>query len=108
MNELVQVVTTTSSRNEAQRIADQLVARRLAACVQVLGPITSTYHWQGRIENSQEWLCIAKSTRAHYPGLADAIRELHSYEVPEILAFQAVEASPDYAHWLRTELSRPE
>ncbi len=106
MAEIVQVVTTTSSREEADRLAGQLVARRLAACVQVLGPITSTYHWQGKIESGQEWLCVAKSLRSDYGNIEAAIRELHSYDVPEVLAFEAVEASPDYAQWLRAEVSK--
>ena len=107
MVEVVQVVTTVSSREEADRLAAELVARRLAGCVQVIGPISSTYHWQGRIETGQEWLCVAKSLRSHYPQLEAAIRELHSYEVPEILAFPAVEGAADYVRWLRSEVSDP-
>ena len=107
MVEVVQVVTTASTREEADRLAAELVARRLAGCVQVIGPISSTYHWQGRIETSQEWLCVAKSMRSHYPRLAAAIRELHSYEVPEILAFPAIEGAADYVQWLQSELAGP-
>ena len=105
MVEVVQVVTTVSTREEADRLAAELVARRLAGCVQVIGPISSTYHWQGRIETSQEWLCVAKSLQSHYPQLEAAILELHSYEVPEILAFPAVEGAADYVRWLRSEVS---
>ncbi len=107
MVEVVQVVTTASTREEADRLAAELVARRLAGCVQVIGPISSTYHWQGRIETSQEWLCVAKSLRSHFPRLSAAIRELHSYEVPEILAFPAVEGASDYVQWLQSELAGP-
>ncbi len=105
MEEVVQVVTTAPSREEADRLATELVARRLAGCVQVLGPISSTYHWQGQIETSQEWLCVAKSLRSHYARLEAAIRALHSYAVPEILAFTASEGSADYFQWLRSELA---
>jgi periplasmic divalent cation tolerance protein len=107
MTEVVQVVTSVSTREEADRLAAELVSRRLAGCVQVIGPISSTYHWQGRIETGQEWLCVAKSLRSHYPRLAAAIRELHSYEVPEILAFPAVEGAADYVQWLQSELASP-
>ncbi len=105
MAEVVQVVTTASSRVEAARLAEELVARRLAGCVQVIGPISSTYHWQGQIETSQEWLCVAKSLRSHYPRLEAAIRELHSYDVPESLAFPAVEGAAEYVQWLQSELA---
>lgn len=104
MTEAIQVVTTTGSKEEAEKIAGELVARRLAACVQVSGPITSTYHWEGKLETSQEWLCVAKTLRSCYRELEAAIRELHSYDVPEILAFDVVAGSRDYLDWLAGEL----
>jgi periplasmic divalent cation tolerance protein len=105
MTDTIQVVTTTSSKEEAEKIARALVERRLAACVQVAGPIASTYHWQGRIESAQEFLCIIKTRQSHYLALEDAIRELHSYEVPEILAFQVTAGNRAYLDWLRDELA---
>ncbi len=72
----------------------------MAACVQVAGPIASTYRWQGAIETSQEWLCLAKTMKANYEALEAAIRELHPYEVPEILAFPIVAAHQAYLEWL--------
>jgi periplasmic divalent cation tolerance protein len=104
MSEPIQVVTTTGSREEADKIAGALVERRLAACVQVVGPITSTYHWQGKLETSQEWLCVIKTLRSRYTPLEAAIRELHSYDVPEILAFGVVAGHRDYLDWLAAEL----
>jgi len=105
MIDVIQVVTTTSSREESDRIARTLVERRLAACVQVAGPIESTYHWQGKVETSQEWICTVKTRRTHYPEVEDAIRQLHSYEVPEILAFDVTACSRGYWDWLRGELA---
>lgn len=107
MTEAVQVVTTTASKEEAEQIARALVTRRLAACVQVAGPISSTYHWQGKLENSQEWLCVVKTLESHYAALEATIRELHSYEVPEILAFKVVAGHRDYLNWLAGELCEP-
>jgi periplasmic divalent cation tolerance protein len=107
MTAALQVVTAAGSRDEAEKIARELVARRLAGCAQVSGPIKSFYHWQGTLETSQEWLCILKTLPSHYAALEAAICELHSYDVPEILAFQVVEGSRDYLSWLGGELSPP-
>jgi periplasmic divalent cation tolerance protein len=104
MTDCIQVLTTTASQDEAARIARTLVEGRLAACVQVLGPITSTYRWQGAIETSQEWLCIAKTLKGLYPEVEQAIRQAHSYQVPEILAVAVAAASADYLAWLAGEV----
>ncbi len=106
MPDYIQVMTTTASREDAERIAEALVAERLAACVQVLGPITSTYRWQGAIETAQEWLCLAKSRGELYEKIEEAIRRLHPYEVPEILALPVVAGSGAYLAWLDGELQR--
>ncbi len=106
MTEHIQVLTTTSSREEAERIARTLVEDRLAACVQVLGPIASTYRWQGAIETSQEWLCLAKSRRELYDAIEKAIRRIHSYQVPEILAVPVVAGSADYLAWVDQKTTR--
>jgi periplasmic divalent cation tolerance protein len=101
----IQVVTTTSSKDEAESIARALVERRLAACVQVAGPIASTYHWKGRVETAQEFLCIIKTRQTHYLALEDAIRKLHPYDVPEILAIPVSAGNRAYLDWLRAELA---
>ncbi len=103
MSAAVQIMTTAPSRQEAQRLADLLVERRLAACVQVVGPIHSTYHWQGSIERSEEWLCLAKSQAADFPRVEQTIRAAHSYETPEIVALPIVAASEQYLAWLTAE-----
>jgi periplasmic divalent cation tolerance protein len=105
MSEVLQVVTTTASREEAEQLARELVTRRLAACVQVSGPILSTYRWQGQIETSQEWTCTVKTLLSLYAQVAAAIGELHSYEVPEILALPVSEVSAAYLAWLKAEIS---
>jgi periplasmic divalent cation tolerance protein len=100
MTDALQVVTTAGSQDEAEHIARQLVERKLAACVQVIGPMTSIYHWQGEVERAAEWLLQIKTDRARYGEVEAAIRALHSYEVPEILALAVAAGSADYLRWL--------
>lgn len=100
MAEYLQVSTTVGSAEEAERIGAALVEHRLAACVQVLGPISSRYRWQGEIERAEEWLCLAKTEASRYPRIEAAIRELHSYEEPEIVATAIVAGSAGYLAWL--------
>ena len=105
MTEYIQVVTTTERRDDAERIAGELVERRLAACVQVIGPVSSTYRWRGAIETAQEWQCWAKSRRDLYDAIEQAIRRIHPYEVPEILAVPVVAGSASYLAWLEGEVA---
>jgi periplasmic divalent cation tolerance protein len=104
MTEFLQLLTTTATRADAEAIARALVERRLAGCVQVAGPISSTYWWQDEVETAEEYLCLIKSSGEAYPALETAIRELHPYDVPEILAFPVVAGNPDYLTWLGGEL----
>jgi periplasmic divalent cation tolerance protein len=104
----IQVVTTTENREDAQRIARTLVEQRLAACVQILGPITSTYWWKEAVEIAEEWLCLIKSREDRYRELEQTIRDLHPYEVPEILAMPVLAGNPSYLQWLTNELRAEE
>lgn len=104
MSEFLQVQTTTGSRADGEAIARALVERRLAACVQVVGPIHSTYWWEGVVEMAEEYLCLVKSSREAYPALEAAIQELHPYEVPEIIALPIEAGSRAYLSWLQAEL----
>ncbi|HWB68977.1 MAG TPA: divalent-cation tolerance protein CutA [Solirubrobacterales bacterium] len=98
--ECIQVITTTGSELEAERIAGTLVERGLVACAQVEGPLTSRYRWRGEIESSREWRCTAKTVAALYPRVEAAIRELHSYEEPEIVALGILAGSAGYLRWV--------
>lgn len=100
----VQVITTTASKSEAERIARALLEKHLAACVQIVGPMESLYWWRGKIERSEEWLCVAKSELALFSQLEGTIRALHSYEVPEILAVPVVAGSDEYLRWLHEQV----
>ena len=106
MSEVWQVTTTTGNREVAERIATELVDRRLAACVQVSGPVESTYHWQGKIERTEEWLCTAKTTAGRFEAIEIIIAQLHPYDVPELIATRVVGASEAYLAWIRSELMR--
>ncbi|MCD4727625.1 MAG: divalent-cation tolerance protein CutA [Pirellulales bacterium] len=106
MSEYIQVVTTVERREDVERIARELVQRRLAACVQVVGPIASTYRWRDKIETAQEWQCWAKSRGNLYDEIERSIRELHPYEVPEILAVPVLAGGADYLAWLDAEVER--
>ena len=103
MSECVQVMTTASTKDEAAKVATALLEGRLAACVQILGPIESRYWWNGKIEQSTEWLCLIKTIRGKFPAVEAAIRANHSYEVPEIVACPIELGSELYLQWLRRE-----
>ena len=98
--EYVQVLTTASSEGEAEAISAALLERRLAACVQVAGPVRSRYRWQGEVETAEEWQSVAKTTAAALPRVEEAIRELHSYDEPEIVAVPILAGSAGYLDWI--------
>jgi periplasmic divalent cation tolerance protein len=100
----IQVLTTAGSEEEAGRIAAALVERKLAACVQVVGPVTSRYRWRGEVEEEREWQCLAKTTRAAYEAVEAAIREAHSYDEPEIVATPIVAGSAGYLAWIEANV----
>jgi len=101
------VVTTLPDAASAGRLADALVARRLAACVSQLAPCRSTYRWQDEIRHDDEVPLLIKTRGDRYAELEAAIRELHPYEVPEIVALAVARGLPAYLDWLVAE-TRPE
>jgi periplasmic divalent cation tolerance protein len=94
------VTTTLPDRGSADRVGRTLVEERWAACAQVVGPIESTYHWDGRIERADEWYCHLKTTLAAAAGLRARLRELHPYDTPEIIALPIVDGDPAYLRWI--------
>jgi len=102
--EAILVLLTAGSREEAVRLADILVVARLAACVQILPEIESVYHWQGSIERAPEILLLAKTTLANFTALEAAVRALHTYETPEIIALPITAASAPYLDWLTSNV----
>lgn len=106
MEKYIQITTTTKNRGNAEKIAETVVKKRLAACVQIVGPITSVYWWKEKIEKTEEWLCVIKTTEELYSRLEKAILEAHTYETPEILAVPVIEGSKNYLMWIDSELKR--
>ncbi|MEJ2149321.1 MAG: divalent-cation tolerance protein CutA [Chloroflexota bacterium] len=104
MTGAIQVITTTGTKQDANKVARALIEARLAACVQVVGPVTSRYWWKDEIEEAEEWLCLIKTTANLFERLEEAIRAAHPYDVPEILATPVVAGSADYLAWLRGEV----
>ncbi len=94
------VLTTTGSGDEARKLAHALVERKLAACVNIVGPVDSVYRWKGAVESAQEWLLVIKTAAAQFEPLRDAIRELHSYELPECIAVDVEAGSAEYLAWI--------
>ncbi|MGH7193330.1 MAG: divalent-cation tolerance protein CutA [Candidatus Saccharimonadales bacterium] len=105
MNDYIQVFLTTPTQEVAEAIAERLLADRLAACVQIAGPIESRYRWQGKLEVSPEWQCTVKSRLDLFPRIEAAVRGLHPYEVPEILATRLATGHAEYLAWLDHELA---
>ena len=104
MGQAIQVATTTATQSDADRIAQALVQQRLAACVQISGPITSCYWWQETIETATEWVCTVKTTGTAYAKVEAVIRQLHTYDEPEIIAVPIVAGSRGYLQWLEDQV----
>lgn len=99
--DVVLVLTTLGASGDADTIARTLVQERLAACVNILPVMTSVYRWQGRIEQDQERQIICKTTRKQLGALEQRLRQLHPYELPELLVLSASGGSDDYVQWVR-------
>jgi periplasmic divalent cation tolerance protein len=106
MAEHLTVTTTVDSREAADHIAEVLLERKLAACVQVEGPIESIYRWHGEVEQAREWRCTIKTRADLYESLEAAIRETHPYKTPEILAQAVVYGSREYLAWIDESVRR--
>jgi periplasmic divalent cation tolerance protein len=98
-----QVTTAVAEEAVAADMADTVVAERLAACAQVLGPMRSSYRWEGELRVAREWLVVAKTTEARVPELTSRMRALHNYEVPEIVTLAIAAGDPEYLRWIRDE-----
>lgn len=94
------ILTTTGLEEQALSIAHALVSERLAACVNIIGPIRSVYRWSDAVEDDREYLLLIKTRATLYMKVERRVRELHTYEVPEVLALAADRGSPPYIKWL--------
>jgi periplasmic divalent cation tolerance protein len=101
MTDKIVVLVTCASLSEAKKIARALVERRLAACGNILdAPVRSIYRWKGKIESAKEFVLMIKTSRRQFAALQDAVKHLHSYDVPEIIALPIAEGSPEYLTWI--------
>ena len=101
MTEAVLVLTTAGQEVEAQNIAQELVMRRLAACVNIVPRIHSVYRWEGKVESAEEFLLIIKTTKTRSTDVKAAIRELHSYDLPECVVISIESGSEEYLRWIQ-------
>ena len=97
------VLSTVDTHQEAERIARHLVEERLAACVNIVPKILSIYRWKGTLEHATEHLMIIKTAEDRLPSLTHRIKELHPYEVPEVIAFSIQDGDPTYLEWILSE-----
>jgi periplasmic divalent cation tolerance protein len=104
MQERLVVLITAGSQEEADRIANTLVAEMLAACVNVLPGVTSVYRWEGEVQRDQEWLLVTKTTREVLDDLVRRVQAIHSYDLPEIIALPVVGGSKGYLRWIDGEV----
>jgi periplasmic divalent cation tolerance protein len=100
------VVTTVGNEEQANLLARELVARRHAACVNIVGGVRSVYRWDGRICKDSEYLLVIKTRPDEYPAVEATVRELNSYELPEILAFQVKHGEPRFLDWISASLDK--
>ncbi|MDH5390545.1 MAG: divalent-cation tolerance protein CutA [Candidatus Bathyarchaeota archaeon] len=100
----VVVIITTPNKEEAVKIVRSLLKERLIACANILGPVSSLFWWQGKIDEENEFLVFMKSHKNLFERLSERVTEIHSYDVPEIIALPIIEGSPPYLDWLRASL----
>jgi periplasmic divalent cation tolerance protein len=103
MDDTLLVITNAPDREVALTIARELIERRLAACVNVLGRCDSVYRWQGQLETAREVPLLIKTRTAVYPDVEAAIRKLHPYELPEIVAVRIERGLPEYLQWVTAQ-----
>jgi periplasmic divalent cation tolerance protein len=106
MTDKIVVLVTCGTAREARFIARKMVEQRLAACGNIVeAPLRSIYRWKGKVESAREFLLILKTSRRRFAALATAIRKLHSYDVPEIIAVPVTGGSPAYLKWISESVS---
>ncbi len=104
MEEIIEVVSTFPSKEDAEKVAELLIRESLAACVQLQGPVESIYRWKGKVERDKEWILTIKTKMSLYGDVEKLIKENHTYEVPQILALPVVKGLKDYLEWLKEEV----
>ena len=96
------VLVTVSSKQEGEKIAHFLLEKKLIACANIIGPVSSHFHWSGKVETAKEYLIFLKSKRELFEEICKAVKAMHSYEVPEIIALPIIEGANEYLDWMRS------
>ena len=103
-NDNAVILITASTEEEARKIADSLLTHRKAACVNIVPAVSSTFWWQGKVESEQESLLIIKTTAGLLDEIVSLVKEIHSYDVPEIIALPIIGGNQDYLDWIGKEV----
>lgn len=98
------VLVTCAQKKEAQRIAEALVEKRLAACVNIIDKISSIFYWQGKIDSAKELLLVVKTKKTKLPKIIKLVKSLHSYNVPEIIAVPVISGDKNYLKWINDSI----
>jgi len=98
------VIISTPNKEEAAKIVHSLLNERLIACANIVGPVSSVFWWQGKIDEENEFLVLMKSHKNIFERISERVMEIHSYDVPEIIALPIIEGSQSYLDWLETSL----
>jgi periplasmic divalent cation tolerance protein len=104
LSEFIMVYVTVANKPEAEKIANELLKEHLIACANIIGPVSSHFHWGGKIDSAEEYLMIMKSRAGLFAELEKRVKALHSYEVPEVVAVSIVEGSEAYFDWMASAL----
>jgi len=104
LNNYIIILVTTKDKQEAEKISHSLLNERLIACANIVGPVTSFFHWSGQTEKAEECLVVMKSRQDLFKQVADHVKRSHSYEVPEVLALPIVDSSKAYLDWMSVVL----
>ena len=100
----VVIFVTTGSEEEARRVAEHLIGRRRAACINIVPRTDSLFWWQGKLDSAQESILIIKTKASLLPEITELVKEVHSYEVPEVIALPIIDGSKDYLKWIDDEV----
>lgn len=103
MNKYIMITTTFDNKDEANKISELLLKDRLVSCCQLSNNITSSYHWKGRIEHTEEYLLQMKSKKELYKEIEKVILDNHSYETPQIIAYDIIDGYKGYLDWIKEE-----
>jgi len=106
MTDYVQALTTVDSADASEQLARSITSARLAACVQIVGPIKSIYWWEGELDEAEEWQLLIKTTTERLSELVAHIKEHHSYDIPEIIVTPIIGGNAEYMAWISAETTR--